>query len=105
MDGGRSDRANAELNGCLRQFAVQGPEADSGDQRRGATGLPSHEVESPLRDLPETHRGHLEVGESGTLVHRFDRWFIQRDAEPFFSPLAEKSWAVFSDAFKIWTEG
>ncbi len=68
-----------------------------------ATGLPSHEVEATLRALLETRRGHLEVGERGTLVYRFDPRLIQRDAEPFFSRVARRSWAVFKEAFKVWT--
>ncbi|MCK5650483.1 MAG: hypothetical protein KAJ42_03855, partial [Gemmatimonadetes bacterium] len=68
-----------------------------------ATGLPSHEVEATLRALLETRRGHLEVGERGTLVYRFDPRLIQRDAEPFFSRFARRSWAVFKEAFKVWT--
>jgi hypothetical protein len=68
-----------------------------------ATGLPSHEVESTLRALLETRRGHLEVGESGTLVYRFDPKLIQRDAEPLLSRIAHKSWTVFKEVFKVWT--
>jgi hypothetical protein len=68
-----------------------------------ATGLPSHEVEATLRALLETRKGHMEVGESGTLAYRFDPGLIERDAEPFFSKLSRKSWAVFKEVFKVWT--
>ena len=45
----------------------------------------------------------MEVAESGTLVYRFDPGLIERDAESFFSRFARKSWAVFKEAFKVWT--
>ena len=66
------------------------------------TGLPSSEVESALRGLLESRRGHLEVGESGTLVYRFDPKLLHRDAEPFLSRLAQRSWVAFREAFKVW---
>ena len=67
-----------------------------------ATGLPRDTVEGTLRSLLESRRGHMEVGERGTLVYRFDPKLIQRDAEPFWRRLAQGSWAVFREAFKVW---
>jgi hypothetical protein len=67
-----------------------------------ATGLARDEVEATLRGLLETRRGHLEVGEAGTLVYRFDPRLIQRDAEPLWSRLREGAWALFARAFKVW---
>jgi len=66
------------------------------------TGLPREEVEASLRSLLERRRGHLEVGETGTLVYRFDPKLIQRDAEPLWTRVARGSWAVFREAFKVW---
>lgn len=86
----------------LRALRKAGGRVTLGDAV-AATGLPSHEVEATLRALLETRRGHLEVGEIGTLVYRFDPRLIQRDAEPFFSRFARRSWAVFKEAFKVWT--
>jgi hypothetical protein len=65
-----------------------------------ATGLGTEEAEITLRSLLETHRGNLEVGETGTLVYRFDPKLIQRGAEPFFSRLKQTAWAGFTQGFK-----
>ena len=67
-----------------------------------ATGHPQEEVEATLRSLLERRRGHLEVGEAGTLVYRFDPRLMARGAEPLSRRLARRSWAVFREAFKVW---
>lgn len=67
-----------------------------------ATGIPRDQVESALRDLLESRRGHLEVGETGALVYRFDPKLLKRDAEPLLSRLASRGRAVLREAFKIW---
>jgi hypothetical protein len=66
------------------------------------TGLPRAEVDVTLKDLLESRRGHLEVGESGALVYRFDPKLLHRHQDPFLSRLAQRSWAVFREAFKVW---
>ncbi|MGW8267456.1 MAG: hypothetical protein ACWGSQ_13900 [Longimicrobiales bacterium] len=85
----------------LRALRKAGGRVTVGDAV-AATGLPRDEVETTLRGLLETRRGHLEVGETGTLVYRFDPRLIQRDAEPVWRRLARGSWAVFREAFKVW---
>lgn len=92
----------SSIRPVLRALRKAGGRVTLGDAV-SSTGLPSHEVESTLRALLETRRGHMEVGESGTLVYRFDPGLIQRDAEPFLSRVAHKSWEVFKEAFKVWT--
>lgn len=67
-----------------------------------ATGLPQDQVESTLHGLLETRRGHLEVGETGTLVYRFDPRLIQRDAEPLLARAGRKIGAGLREAFKVW---
>lgn len=67
-----------------------------------ATGMPRAETEATLRKLLETRRGHLEVGETGTLVYRFDPKLLKRDDEPLLSRMATRSWAAFREAFKVW---
>jgi len=67
-----------------------------------ATGLPRASVESTLKSLLESRRGHLEVGEGGTLVYRFAPNLLQRDAEPLLQRLARQGWAAFREAFKVW---
>jgi len=68
-----------------------------------ATGLPDHEAEVGLRSLLETHRGHLEVSDSGDLLYRFDPALIERDAEPFRVRFRRVAWSAFKIGFKIWT--
>lgn len=85
----------------LRALRKAGGRVTVGDAV-AATGLPRDEVERTLRGLLETRRGHLEVGETGTLVYRFAPRLIQRDAEPVWRRLAHGSWAAFREAFKVW---
>ncbi|MYA33204.1 MAG: Mpv17/PMP22 family protein [Gemmatimonadales bacterium] len=68
-----------------------------------ATGLPDHEAETALRSLLETHRGHLEVSDSGDLLYRFDPGLIERDAESFRARFRRVAWSAFKAGFKIWT--
>jgi len=67
-----------------------------------ATGLPKDQVESTLHRLLETRRGHLEVGETGTLVYRFDPRLIQRDADPLLARLGRKAGLALREVFKVW---
>ena len=67
-----------------------------------ATGLVQSSAEAALRKLLEIHHGHLEVGEHGDLVFRFDKKMLRRDAEPFWDRFRAKAWAVFKAGFKIW---
>jgi len=66
------------------------------------TGVGRDEVEATLRSLLETRRGNLEVGETGTLVYRFDPKLIQRDAEPLSARLKRGAWQGFTQLFKAW---
>ena len=66
------------------------------------TGMGQDEVEATLRSLLETRRGNLEVGETGTLVYRFDPKLIQRDAEPFSTRFRRGAWQLFTQGFKAW---
>lgn len=66
------------------------------------TGMGRDDVEATLRALLETRRGNLEVGESGTLVYRFDPRLIQRDAEPIWARVRRGVWEGFTKAFKAW---
>lgn len=66
------------------------------------TGLERAEAEAALRRLLEQRRGHLEVGESGDIVYRFDRRLISREAEPFWSRVRRGAWKAFTWAFKVW---
>lgn len=68
-----------------------------------ATGLPGHEAETALKSLLETHRGHLEVSDSGDLLYRFDPRLIARDREPFGVRFRRAAWSAFKTGFKVWT--
>lgn len=68
-----------------------------------ATGLPDHEAEASLKSLLETHRGHLEVSDSGDLLYQFDPKLIERDAEPFRVRFRRAAWSAFKTGFKVWT--
>lgn len=67
-----------------------------------ATGLPSTETEAALRTLLEDRRGHLEVGESGTLVYDFDPDLIARDRSSWWERAKAFAWRGFKKAFKVW---
>jgi len=66
------------------------------------TGLARAEAEEQLRELLGSLRGHLEVGESGTLVYLFDARLVRRDAAPFWARVKSTAWRVFKAAFKVW---
>jgi hypothetical protein len=66
-----------------------------------ATGLAQARAEDALRSLLEMHQGHLEVGERGDLVYRFDPGLIRRDAVPFMTRVRENAWSVFKAGFKV----
>ncbi len=68
-----------------------------------ATGLPDHEAEASLKSFLETHRGHLEVSDSGDLLYQFDPKLIERDAEPFWARFRRGAWSAFKTGFKVWT--
>lgn len=67
-----------------------------------ATGLERAEAEATLRRLLEERRGHLEVGERGDLVYRFEKGFLARDAESAWTKLKRAAWSAFKVGFKIW---
>jgi hypothetical protein len=88
--------------GVLRELRRLDGRATVGDVMT-RTGLVQSEAEASLRRLLESRRGHLEVGESGTLVYRFEEGFMKRDDEPFWSRFKRRAWEVFKTGFKVWT--
>ncbi|MEJ2539522.1 MAG: hypothetical protein P8188_06065 [Gemmatimonadota bacterium] len=66
-----------------------------------ATGLAQARAEEALRSLLEMHTGHLEVGERGDLVYRFEPNLIRRDAVPFWTRVRENAWSIFKTGFKV----
>ena len=67
-----------------------------------SSGRPRDEVESALRSLLETRRGHLDVSDSGELVYRFDPKLIRRDAEPLTTRFRRSVSRFLKGAFKAW---
>jgi hypothetical protein len=67
-----------------------------------ATGLHSAEVEATLKDLLAGYQGHLEVGEHGDLVYRFDASMIRRDHRSVWARVRDRAKAWLTQAFKVW---
>lgn len=67
-----------------------------------ATGLPIEAAREALNDLLEARRGHMEVGESGDVVYRFDKKLLRRDSEPFWDRMKKTGWKLFTQGFKAW---
>ena len=68
-----------------------------------ATGLPGRDAETALKSLLETHRGHLEVADSGDLLFQFDPKLIARDRESLGVRFRRAAWSAFKTGFKVWT--
>lgn len=67
-----------------------------------ATGLARDEAESTLKGLLAAYQGHMEVGEHGDLVYRFDPALIRRDHVSAWVRLWEGAKAWLTKAFKVW---
>ncbi len=65
-------------------------------------GLPRNQVEGTLKQLLESHRGHLQVSDSGELVYLFDPKLIQRDRVPLLTRLKASTKRFLVGAFKAW---
>lgn len=68
-----------------------------------ATGMPEDRAEAALKGLLETHRGHLDVSDSGDLLYRFDPRLMTRDQERPWVRFKRAAWAAFKTGFKVWT--
>lgn len=68
----------------------------------GATGLDRNIAETSLRELLESRRGHLAVGESGDLVYEFDPKLIRRDSVSAWTRFKDAAGTFFQRAFKLW---
>lgn len=66
------------------------------------TGLPADQVRTGLKELLESHRGHLAVSDTGELVYEFDPSLIERGSEPALARLARKVKKGLQAAFKGW---
>lgn len=68
-----------------------------------ATGMPRDQAEATLKQLLETHQGHLQVSQSGELLYRFDPGLMVRGKEPLLTRIREAAWGAFQVGFKVWT--
>ncbi|MGD8279142.1 MAG: hypothetical protein PVH00_13985 [Gemmatimonadota bacterium] len=82
----------------LRQL---GGRATSGDVAAGS-GLDSADVRRGLKTLLASHRGHLEVSDSGELLYQFDPRFIKRGTEPLLARAKRAVSSFLARAFRIW---
>ena len=68
-----------------------------------ATGMPRDQAEATLKELLETHQGHLQVSDSGELLYRFDPGMMVRGKEPLLTKVRRVAWNAFQVGFKVWT--
>jgi hypothetical protein len=66
------------------------------------SGLPADDVRAGLRALLESHRGHLDVADSGELIYDFDPRLITRDTEPLLARIARSAGRALRAGFKAW---
>ena len=98
LDPGRETPTDRTTLAALRRL---GARATVGDVVAG-TGLAQREAVASLRRVLESRKGHMEVGEGGTLVYRFDPRLVRRDEEPLWRRLERQARAAFQQAFKLW---
>ena len=66
------------------------------------SGLASNDVRVGLKTLLESHRGHLEVSDSGELLYEFDPQVIERGTEPFLARAKSAASSFLTKGFKAW---
>jgi hypothetical protein len=66
------------------------------------SGLPSDNVRAALKTLLESHKGHLEVTDSGELLYDFDPNLIERGTEPFLARAKQAITNAVTRGFKAW---
>lgn len=67
-----------------------------------ATGLERDVAETTVKRLLDTHKGHLEVGEGGDLVYRFDPKLVKRDDRSTWEKFKAGAASFGKKAFKVW---
>lgn len=66
------------------------------------SGLDSGEVRRSLKSLLASHRGHLDVSDSGELLYQFDPRLIERGSEPFLARAKRAVSSFLARAFRVW---
>ena len=64
------------------------------------SGLAADNVRVALKGLLESHRGHLDVSDSGELLYRFDEQLITRGTEPVLARMKRQTTSVLTAGFK-----
>jgi hypothetical protein len=67
-----------------------------------ATGLATDRVNQGLKDLLESHHGHLAVSDKGELLYEFDPRLMERGRESIWTRFKRSAWSLFTRAFKAW---
>lgn len=67
-----------------------------------ATGLDAADAQTSLKELLESHRGHLAVSDSGELLYEFDPRLIRRGSEPLLARVRRTAARLFEKGFKAW---
>jgi hypothetical protein len=65
-------------------------------------GIPADSARTGLRALLESHRGHLDVSDSGELVYSFDPRMIERGSEPLLARVRRAAGKALRAGFKAW---
>lgn len=66
------------------------------------SGLAADHVRAGLKELLESHRGHLAVSDSGELLYEFDPSLIERGTEPFLARAKRAITSAVTSGFKAW---
>lgn len=90
--------ATTEVLGALRSLEGKGTLGDIVSK----AGLPRDTVETTVKSLLETRKGHLDVSESGELVYRFEPSLIRRDAQPALYRFRKAAGELLKKGFKAW---
>jgi uncharacterized membrane protein YbhN (UPF0104 family) len=86
-----------DILSALRQLDGK---ATVGDVVAG-TGLPADAVETGMKALLESHRGHLAVSDTGELLYSFDKKLIERGTEPLLARMKRSAYGLFTKVFKV----
>jgi hypothetical protein len=94
----KSAQLRGDLLATLRRLKGRGTVGDVASE----AGLPNEDVRSGLKQLLESHRGHLAVSDSGELLYEFDPGLIERGTEPWLYRAKRAVGKVLRGAFKAW---
>ena len=91
-------RNQSDILSSLRRLGGRGTVGDV----MASSGLAGDTVRDTLKELLESHRGHLEVSDSGELLYQFDPGLIERGSEPLLARASRKANTILTRLFKGW---